>query len=79
MATFNVVTDQEKRAILDQLCLARENNASEEEISALQYQLPLPACLAKTLKQLRGLDRLLNSNFNLSEVVEEYGTDFLKD
>lgn len=78
MATFDVVTEKEKSEILRQLNLARENNAPEEEIDALQSKLPLPPCLAKSFKQARGLDRLLSSNFNLSEAVKKYGNDFLK-
>lgn len=78
MATFDIVTKEEQQEIGRQLVEALYNNAPEEEIARLQIKLPLLPCLAMSLKETRGLEGLLESDFNLSDAVAEYGEDFLK-
>jgi hypothetical protein len=48
-----------------------------EEADKVKKQIPLPPYLAKFYKDHIGLDALLQSGWNLSEAVAEYGSDWL--
>jgi hypothetical protein len=48
-----------------------------EEAEKLHKQIPLPPYLAKFYKKHLGLEALLQSGWNLSEAVAEYGPEFL--
>lgn len=78
MATFDIVTEEERQEIVNRLIEAYARGASDEEIDKIDRRLPLLPCLAKSLKDTRGLEGLLKSDFNLSDAVAEYGEDFIK-
>ena len=48
-----------------------------EGYSRLMRTAPLPPYLAKVMKEKMGLNFLLNSGWNLSEVEEEFGSTWL--
>ena len=48
-----------------------------EGASRLLKTAPLPPYIAKVIKEKVGLDYLLNSGWNLSEVEAEFGSDWL--
>ena len=48
-----------------------------EEASALLRTLPLPAYLAKVLKEKVGTDFLIHGGWNLAEADAEFGSDWL--
>jgi len=49
----------------------------EEGFSRLIRTAPLPPYLAKVMKEKMGLNFLLNSGWNLSEVEAEFGSNWL--
>jgi hypothetical protein len=53
------------------------NQGRDEEADKLNRTIPLAPFLAKFYKDHFGLDQLLESGFNLSEAVEEYGPSFI--
>lgn len=77
MARFDIVTEAEKEEIGRKLVVAYTTGATEAEIRRLKKMLPLLPCLAKSFKEVNGLEALLESDFNLSDAVREYGEDFL--
>jgi hypothetical protein len=48
-----------------------------DESAVLCKTVPLYPPIAKSIKKLDGLDALLNGGWDLSEVVEAYGPEFL--
>jgi hypothetical protein len=48
-----------------------------EEAKKLENQIPMAPYLAKFYKDHLGLDALLDTGWNLSEAVAEYGPEFL--
>jgi hypothetical protein len=48
-----------------------------EEADKVKKQIPLPPYLAKFYKDHLGLEALLQSGWNLSEAMAEYGSDWL--
>lgn len=78
MARFEPVSEAEKENIGRKLVVALTTGASEEEVEKLMDMLPILPCLAKSYKTLHGLDALLESDFNLSDAVKEYGEDFIR-
>ena len=55
-----------------------KNNGDEEGYIRLSMTIPLAPHLAEGLKKLEGLDFLLNGGWNLVEVEEAFGPDWLK-
>ena len=49
----------------------------DEEARALEKTMPLPAYLAKMLKERVGADFLIEGNWNLAEAEAEYGPGWL--
>ena len=49
----------------------------EEEATRLMKTIPLPPYLAKVIKEKVGLDCLLGTGWNMSEVEAEFGSDWL--
>ena len=49
----------------------------EEGYSRLMRSVPLPPYLAKVIKDKVGLDCLLNTGWNMSEVEAEFGSEWL--
>lgn len=78
MAIVEYVSPEERQRISEQLTDALCRDASDEEIDQIGARLPLLPCLALSLKETRGLQGLLDSDFNLYDAVQEYGEDFLK-
>lgn len=78
MAIIEYVSEEERREIIEKVNDALLRNASDEEIDKIRAKLPLLPCLALSLKETRGLQGLLDSDFNLYDAVQEYGEDFLK-
>ena len=56
---------------------ALHDAGDKEGYMRLMKTAPMPPYLAKVLKEKVGLDFLLNSGWNLSEVIEEYGSEWL--
>ena len=56
---------------------ALHDAGDEEGYSRLIKTTPLPPYIAKVIKEKVGLDYLLNSGWNLSEVEAEFGPDWL--
>jgi len=48
-----------------------------EGYSRLMRTIPLPPYLAKVIKEKAGLDILLNTGWNMSEVEAEFGSSWL--
>ena len=78
MAIVEYVSEEERRQITERLTDALCRNASDEELDEIDAKMPILPCLAKSLKETRGLQGLLESDFNLYDAVQEYGEDFLK-
>jgi len=70
------MTLDEKLAIACKAAKLREAG-DIEGYHRLVKTAPLPAYIAKVIKEKVGLDYLLTSGWNLSEVVEKYGSDWL--
>jgi hypothetical protein len=49
----------------------------DEEAVALMLKIPLAPPIAKAIKKLQGLDVLLSTGWDLSEVEARYGKEFL--
>jgi hypothetical protein len=54
-----------------------EKQGKLAEAKKLHNEIPMAPYLAKFYKDHLGLDALLQTGWNLSEAVEEYGPDFL--
>lgn len=78
MASFTVVTEEERRAIIQKTIDAYYNGASQDELYRLGLLLPIQPCLAKSFKESRGLQALLDSDFNLSDAIKEFGHEFIE-
>ena len=50
----------------------------KEGASRLMRSIPLPPYLAKVIKDKVGLDCLLNTGWNMSEVEAEFGSEWLR-
>ena len=76
MSQSRLMTLDEKLAIC---CKAVElSNAGDEEgYSRLMRSIPLPPYLAKVIKDKVGLDCLLDTGWNMSEVEAEFGSEWL--
>ena len=77
MPTMQTMTLDEKLAIG---CKAAELSKAgdEEEATRLIKTIPLPPYLAKVIKEKVGLDCLLSTGWNFSEVEAEFGPDWLR-
>jgi hypothetical protein len=49
----------------------------DDEATALMLKIPLYPPVAKAIKKLQGLDVLLSTGWDLSEVEARYGKEFL--
>ncbi len=78
MAIVEYVSPEERKKITDQMTEALYRGASDEELDAIDAKMPIYPWMAKSLKESRGLDGLLATDFNLYDAVQEYGEDFLK-
>ncbi|MDR0307696.1 MAG: hypothetical protein LBI42_12780 [Chitinispirillales bacterium] len=58
--------------------IALKKAGDREGYDRLMKTLPLPPYIAKVTKEKEGLDVLLNSGWNLSEVEAEFGAEWLK-
>ena len=56
---------------------ALDDAGDKEGANRLIKTAPLPFYIAKVIKEKVGLDYLLNSGWNLSEVEAEFGSDWL--
>jgi hypothetical protein len=54
-----------------------EKQGEKEEALKVGKQVPLAPYLAKNIKNLLGLEALLQGGWNLTEAEVEYGPDFL--
>jgi len=77
MAQTQTMTLDEKLAIG---CKAVELRkvGDEEGYSRLMRSIPLPPYLAKVIKDKVGLDCLLSTGWNMSEVEAEFGPEWLR-
>lgn len=67
---------EETMAILRQATAATDRG-DKAEFKRLVRLFPLPAYLAKTLKDLYGKEYVLNFGYDLSEAEARYGKDWL--
>jgi len=74
--THKSMTLDEKLAIACQAAKLREAGDREGYLRIMKTA-PMPPYIAKVIKEKVGLDYLLTSGWNLSEVVEKYGSDWL--
>ena len=70
------MTLKEKSAISNKAC-ALWDAGDKEGYERLTKTIPLPPYLAKVIKEKVGVDYLLNSGWNLSEVEAEFGSVWL--
>jgi hypothetical protein len=76
MSQDNLMTLHEKLAIGAKSRELRRQGKFEEAEN-LEKQIPLAPYLARFYKRHLGLEALLQSGWNLSEAVAEYGPEFL--
>ena len=70
------MTLDEKLAISCKAAALRENGDREGYIN-LMKTVPLPPYIAKVIKEKVGLDILLETKWNFSEVEAQFGSDWL--
>jgi hypothetical protein len=70
------MTQKEKLAIIVQSVELRKAG-KEEEAMALSKTRPIPAFLAKIMKEKVGVSYLVNSGWNLAEAEAAYGKNWL--
>jgi len=76
MTQTQTMTLAEKLAISNKAC-ALWDAGDKEGCKQLTKTIPLPPYLAKVIKEKVGLDYLLNSGWNLSEVEAKFGSAWL--
>jgi len=77
MPQAQTMTLDEKLAISNKACLLWKAG-DKEGCERLTKTIPMPPYLAKMIKEKMGLDFLLNSGWNLSEVEAEFGSSFFR-
>ena len=77
MPQMQTMTLDEKLAIACKAA-ALHDAGDKEGWSRLIRTAPMPPYIAKVIKEKVGLDYLLNSGWNLSEVEAEFGPDWLR-
>ena len=77
MTQIQTMTLDEKLAISNKAC-ALSKAGDIEGYKRLTKTIPLPPFMAKIIKEKVGLDYLLNSGWNLSEVEAKFGSDWLR-
>ena len=77
MTQGQTMTLAEKLAISNEAC-ALWDAGDKEGYMRLTKLIPLPPFMAKIIKEKVGLDCLLNGGWNLSEVEEKFGSDWLR-
>ena len=77
MTQVQTMTLDEKLAISNKAC-ALSKAGDFEGYERLTKTIPLPPFLAKVIKEKIGIDYLLTSGWNLSEVEAEFGSDWLR-
>jgi len=76
MSQHQTMTLDEKLAIACKAA-ALSDVGDEEGCIRLTKTMPLPPYIAKVIKEKVGLDYLLTSGWNLAEVEEKFGSDWL--
>jgi hypothetical protein len=76
MVEHRLMTEREKVDIFREVHRLREEGR-KEEATALRRTIPLPAFLAKVLKEKVGADFLIQGGWNLAEAEAEFGPDWL--
>jgi hypothetical protein len=76
MVVHRLMTEREKAELFMEAHRLRKEGR-EEEATAVQRSAPLPAFLAKVLKEKVGADFLIQNGWNLAEAEAEYGPDWL--
>ena len=71
-----LMTLDEKLAISNKAC-ALWDAGDKEGYERLTKTIPLPPYLAKVIKEKLGLDNLLAGGWNLAEVEEQFGSEWL--
>jgi len=77
MAKVETMSISEKLAISNK-AIALKKAGDFDGYDRLMKTLPLPPYIAKVTKEKEGLDALLDSGWNLSEVEAEFGAEWLK-
>ena len=73
---LQTMTIDEKLAISNKAC-ALWNAGDKEGCERLTKTIPMPPYLAKVIKEKVGVDYLINSGWNLTEVEAKFGSDWL--
>jgi hypothetical protein len=71
-----LMTEREKADIY-MLSVELKKAGKTAEAKALKRQIPLPAYLAKFVKENMGIEYLLEQGWNLAEAEQQYGTHWL--
>jgi len=71
-----LMTEREKADIMMEAHRLREEGR-EEEATAVQHRIPLPANLAKFLKDNVGFEFLIQNGWNLAEAEAQFGSNWL--
>jgi hypothetical protein len=71
-----LMTEREKAEIFMEAHRLREEGR-EDEATAVQHNIPLPANLAKFLKEQVGAEFLIQNGWNLAEAEAEFGSNWL--
>ncbi len=79
MAIVEYISPEERDEINKKMTEALCRGASDEELNKIGGKLPIFPWMAKSLKESRGLDGLLATDFNLYDAVQEYGEKFIKE
>jgi hypothetical protein len=76
MVEHRLMTEREQADLFMEAHRLRKEGR-KEEATAVQRRVPLPAFLAKVLKEEMGADFLIQHGWNLAEAEAEYGPDWL--
>jgi hypothetical protein len=70
------MTEREKADITVR-AIALRQAGKEEEAMALKKTIPVPPFLAKVMKEMSGVDYILESGWNMAEAEAAFGKDWL--
>jgi hypothetical protein len=73
----NKLMSLEEQALIGRKAHTLMEEGKHEEASALRRSLPMPAYLAKVLKEKVGMDFLVQGGWNLAEAEATYGPEWL--
>ena len=78
MSKYSAIFDNEEDALLCEQADEALLNDDEETFYELMKKVPLDPHVASAVKDVMGIDYLLNGEFNLSKAVKKYGQEWLE-